>query len=63
MREVLIVSNWLASLVSFSMGETDTLPLWAPMLAVLWFGSASMLLNHARRHGWLRLTDKYLKDL
>ena len=62
MKTKLIALNWVCSLVGLCI-DMDRSPLWAVILAVCWFASATLLLNHADRRGWMNEIFKIKKYL
>jgi hypothetical protein len=63
MKAIAIVSNWLIALLFAGSIDTEASPLWASMLAVLWFAAASLLLRFAHRRGWLNRLNRFLNEL
>jgi hypothetical protein len=61
MRAILIVLNWAIPFLLLGMVDMDESPMWVLDGALLWFASASFLMNYANRRGWLDRLNKYLK--
>jgi hypothetical protein len=63
MRAILITLNWTVSFLVLGTVNMDESPLWVMDGALLWFASASFLMNYANERGWLDKLKKYLKGL
>lgn len=62
MRAHLILINWLFSLMGLSI-DTERSPLWAVLLMVTWFATASLLLKYADKKGWMdKIAKRYKLD-
>jgi hypothetical protein len=53
MRAILITLNWAVPFLILGTVNMDESPLWVMEGALLWFASASFLMNYANERGWL----------
>lgn len=57
MRAYIILVNWTLSFMGLCI-DTDYSPLWAVLVAFIWFIVSSLLLIFANKRGWM---DKIVK--
>lgn len=60
MKAKLILINFIASWFGLSI-DTENSPLWACLIAVVWFIVSGMLFLHATRRGYFRDIEKRFK--